>query len=111
MANTDHTQAWLSLATHTLGVSWDDDVGAERLASACLLSALERDLNGDQVVGASSGVLVVGPVLGRAQEVLVLNVQEPLQGTIRFWKILGISAGQSSGEAAAQCTPGDGSVH
>ena len=54
----------------------DDDVGGEPLPIPDLLHHLLGDLGGDGVVAV--GVVVLVPAVGRAQKVLVLNVNEVL---------------------------------
>ncbi|WVZ78159.1 LOW QUALITY PROTEIN: hypothetical protein U9M48_025916 [Paspalum notatum var. saurae] len=56
-----------------LGPHGNDDVGGESLAGADLGGHLERDLHGHQVAGALAGV--VGPGVGGADEVLVLDTK------------------------------------
>ena len=62
---------WVSLWEHG-----DDDVGGEPLPIPDLLHHLLGDLGGDGVVAV--GVVVLVPAVGRAQKVLVLNVNEVL---------------------------------
>ena len=66
------------LRGRTFGPHGEDDVGAEALAGPDLVGDLERDLDGHQV-GALAGSAVVLPGVRRAQEVLVLDVHEPLR--------------------------------